>query len=58
MNEQSLHDNLQFVQEKIDLIKKKKVIDIKDISDLQRYSEMLRNFLTSIQIFHKIGERK
>ncbi len=44
-----LIDNFRYVQERIDEIKKNDNIDIKQISDLQRYTEMHVNIATTIK---------
>lgn len=44
-----LVDNFTYVQERIDEIKKKDNIDIKQISDLQRYTEMQVNIASTIR---------
>lgn len=47
-----LVSNFEFVQKKIDEITKLEKIDIKQISDLQRYTEMQLNIANTL---HKLG---
>lgn len=42
-------ENFEFIQCKIDEIKKEKEIDIKQISDLQRYINMQANISTIVK---------
>lgn len=46
--EQNLLNNFAFIQNKIDEITQQKNIDIKQISDLQRYTEMQKNITYSL----------
>jgi hypothetical protein len=46
--EQQLRDSFTFIQSKIEEIKACKNIDIKQISDLQRYIEMQKNIIDSL----------
>lgn len=43
-----LQSNIEFVQDKIDFIKNKEVIDIKDISDMQRFADIMKNFMSCL----------
>lgn len=54
MREQ-LIEQLNYVQNRIGEITKHTHIDIKQISDLQRYTEMQRNIIESL---YKIGEAR
>ncbi|MCP1324249.1 MULTISPECIES: hypothetical protein [Bacillus] len=45
--QESLDSNWEFVQEKINDIKSHRNIDIKQISDMQRYVEMQKNIAKS-----------
>lgn len=46
--EQNLLNNFAYIQNKIDEITQTKNIDIKQISDLQRYTEMQKNITYSL----------
>ncbi len=46
--EKQLLENFEYIQLKINDIKKQEKIDIKQISDLQRYVEMQKNILESL----------
>lgn len=43
-----LENNILYVQNEIDKIKDKEDINIKDISDLERFSNIIMNFSNSI----------
>jgi hypothetical protein len=50
-----LEANWTYIQARIDLIKTLRNIDIKQISDLQRYIEMQRNIAEAIALLEKRG---
>lgn len=50
---QELEANWTYIQARIDLIKVLRNIDIKQISDLQRYIEMQRNIAEAIALLEK-----
>jgi hypothetical protein len=52
--EQKLIDNYEFIQRKIEQIKFYPSLDIKQISDLQRYVEMQKNIIASISLLRGI----
>lgn len=54
MNEELLK-NFEYIQQRINDIKKQEKIDIKQISDLQRYIEMQKNILDSILVALKLS---
>jgi hypothetical protein len=51
-----LQEQLKYVQDRIDEITRYQKIDIKQISDLQRYIEMECNLITSLHILKKDGD--
>lgn len=54
---QDIEENIDFVQRRINDIKKIGKLEIKQISDLQRYTEMQMNQIETLRVVFRLIER-
>lgn len=56
--EERLKENFDYIQKRIEEIKSLRYIDIKQISDLQRYIEMQKHIAQSLRLLRLMEEEK